>query len=769
MLIFALLFPYKTMAQHFQLEGNIKDERQDPVVGATVIVLSSKDSTHAAVGRTDSLGNFRLGGLSVGQYWFICSYLGYDPIQLDVELAGEPRTMILGEIPMKSNAVMLSTVQIVEKATPIIVRNDTMYYHAASFQTRPNAAVLELLKKLPGIQVRADGTIMAQGKEVQNILVDGKTFFNDDKLPTRVLEAEAIETVEVYDEASKMSDFTGVSDGKEERTINLILKEDRKKGWFGEARAEGGGSGQNDLRYNPNLNLNRFSPDFRAGLNGTLSNTGNIGGGFQRSQNLSGSLSQNLSPKLESSQNADLLNNRQQAKRTIRQQVFLPDGVQNSFEDNQSSSQNQSVSGYSSLSLQQDSIHMFGMGININHNRSENTDENRNRTFSGSSRQILGAEQNHRNSLTDRAAGSQLMWGKRLKKRGRVFLLHGNLFFSDNDVNSDIFSANTFFDENGLAKRNDTIRQATRQTGRTNQQGINFSFTEPIFKDRLLQVEYGFSRLADRSELLTFDKKQQQEIRNDSLSNKVRNQTLDHQIRSTVQYNWKKWQFNPGVVFQRSILQTRRNGLNDSVSKLNITRILPNLRAERSLGTTGSTGFSYEANQNSPDIRQLQAIPDRSDPLNVRVGNPGLRPEFRHQFSARANYFLPKKQVNLFGSTDISIVTNKIIETITLDSNLVRYFQPQNGRNEWIQNLSGSVSFPVKKWPLTVTLSGSLQFGESQAIVNEVDNKQKTRIFNQTTSLDFSPKDWCSVTMSLHFGRNLLDYSVFPRTKPALF
>ena len=130
------------------------------------------------------------------------------------------------------------------EAPPITLKEDTVEYNAGSFKTQPNANVEELLKKLPGVKVEKDGTVKAQGEKVNRVFVDGKEFFgNDPKLATRNLPADAIDKVQVYDRQSDQSQLTGFDDGNSEKTINLKLKKDKKKGLFGKAMAGAGTDG----------------------------------------------------------------------------------------------------------------------------------------------------------------------------------------------------------------------------------------------------------------------------------------------------------------------------------------------------------------------------------------------------------------------------------------------------------------------------------------------------------------------------------------------
>ena len=143
------------------------------------------------------------------------------------------------------------------------ILGDTISYNAAAFKVKPGATVEDLLKKLPGVDIQRDGSIKAMGEEVENVLVDGKEFFgNDPKIATKNLEAEAVDKVQVFDKKSEIAEFTGIDDGNKEKTINLKLKEEYKKGGFGNAKLAGG----TESTYEAKVNYNRFSPKMQAAV-----------------------------------------------------------------------------------------------------------------------------------------------------------------------------------------------------------------------------------------------------------------------------------------------------------------------------------------------------------------------------------------------------------------------------------------------------------------------------------------------------------------------
>ena len=153
----------------------------------------------------------------------------------------EGKEIALGNVPMISSTHLLQEFVLRKKSAAILIKGDTTEYNADSFTVRNGATVDELLKKLPGLQVDKDGKIMAQGEQVQKVLVNGEEFFSDDPaVVTKNLQAASVDKVQVFDKKSDEAAFTGIDDGQKTKTINLMLKEDKKRGVFGKAIAAGG-------------------------------------------------------------------------------------------------------------------------------------------------------------------------------------------------------------------------------------------------------------------------------------------------------------------------------------------------------------------------------------------------------------------------------------------------------------------------------------------------------------------------------------------------
>ena len=239
-LIFTLaLLSFTAAAQNkVNITGMVLDTAGTPMPYSTVSILNPSDSTLAFFGITNAEGSFKVANVQPGNYVLQASYLGFANQYLNITEEQLSQDLNIGVIKLGLKAVSLDGVELTGTQAPILIKNDTIEYNASSFRSKPNDNVEALLKKMPGIEVDRDGNIKAQGEDVQKVTVDGKEFFgNDPKMATRNLPADAVKKVQVFDKKSDVAEFTGVDDGERSKTINLELKEDKKKGTFGEIKA----------------------------------------------------------------------------------------------------------------------------------------------------------------------------------------------------------------------------------------------------------------------------------------------------------------------------------------------------------------------------------------------------------------------------------------------------------------------------------------------------------------------------------------------------
>jgi len=188
--------------------------------GATISLTDLGDSTSAGYTIANAKGAFEMNGLEKGRYQIVISFTGYSPFVKTFTISATNTSVDFGTINMSKKSDELAEVIVVEP--PIKIKKDTVEYNASSYKTKPNAVVEDLLKKLPGVQVDKSGTVTAQGEQVTRVLVDGKRFFGDDpKLATKNLPPDIVDKIQVFDDLSDQSKFTGFDDGNRVKTINI--------------------------------------------------------------------------------------------------------------------------------------------------------------------------------------------------------------------------------------------------------------------------------------------------------------------------------------------------------------------------------------------------------------------------------------------------------------------------------------------------------------------------------------------------------------------
>ncbi|NJN33065.1 MAG: TonB-dependent receptor [Saprospiraceae bacterium] len=252
---FSSTFIFAQNPNKVNIKGIVGDTLGETLPFSTVMLLNPKDSALLNFTRSDDKGAFEFKNVKNTDYLLKISFVGYIPFQQNIP-PSVSAVAELGILKMKPITKELMEVVIKTAKAPLSIRGDTIEYNASSFKVPPGSTVEDLLRRLPGIEVDADGNIKAQGKDVRKVTVDGKTFFsNDPKAATKNLDAQVISKVQVFNEKSEQAKLTGVDDGKKEKVMNLELKEEFKKGSFGKLTAAGGTS----ERWAARGNYNKFN------------------------------------------------------------------------------------------------------------------------------------------------------------------------------------------------------------------------------------------------------------------------------------------------------------------------------------------------------------------------------------------------------------------------------------------------------------------------------------------------------------------------------
>lgn len=805
-LCFILLLSLPHLALLAQKNGTVKGIAYDtlgkrPVSDATITVLQKKDSSLVSFGMSDNAGRFSFSDLAPGEYRLLITHVAYHNTNRSFTISETDKSPDLGQIIMNDKTKVLDEVIVTSEAPPVTLIGDTVQYNAGSFKTQPNASVEQLLKKLPGVTVDKSGTVTAQGQKVNRVLVDGKEFFgNDPKMATKNLPADAIDKVQVYDRQSDQAQLTGFDDGNSEKTINLKLKKDKKKGAFGKIMGAGG----TDDRFEGRFNVNSFKGARQMSVIGMANNTNAEGFSFMDMMNFSGELSRMMrngggaisigaddpaasmlggnnsgirtiwggglnynniiGTKAELTSNYFYNHYNPKTISDIQRQYILRDSSyfynQNSLTDNINNSHRLNLS----LDYVIDSFHSLKISPSIGYQKANNWASKVYRQYGSD-----GRTSNEGNSLSGTNSSAynlrnDLLFRKKFRRAGRTFSFSLQNTLNNSDGDGSLESINNFYNETGFLYRRDSVNQHIQTNSDLNGYTARAVYTEPLFRRSLLEFSVGKSNTKSSSDKVTYDYNKNSgkyDELNDSLTNNFRNTYgyVNGGIRLRTQK--KKYNYAIGASLQRSELEGKIiSGIKDSVINKSFTNVLPTARFQYNFTRFKSLTLNYRSYTNQPTVSQLQPVPDITDRLNIKNGNPDLKQEFTHNLQINYNGLNPFRNKTLFAFFNLSRTENKIVNSDSLFSNGVKSTRPVNV--DGVYNLTGNISvgFPVRFLKGSLRAGSTLFYNSGAQFTQGLRNDIKTFIAGPRISLDMDWTDQINVSVSGSLTYNKSTFSL---------
>lgn len=803
-LLLALVFSVATNSLHaqFTIEGQIQDTLGEPLVNATVALLQASDSVLVSFALTDQYGAFLFKRVRADDYLVQSSFLGFHTMSIPADVTGN---VSLPTTTMYPNTVSLSEVEITGDRTPIFIKKDTIEYNALAFKVQPGDNVEQLLKRLPGIEVDKEGNVKAMGEDVQKILVDGKEFFgNDPKIATKNLPADAIDRVQVYDKKSDLAEFTGIDDGEREKTINLKLKADKKQGVFGNVT---GGYGQTNFDdpenlYTAKINANRFSNKLQLSVLGMLNNNNQQGFSINEYVNFMGGLSNMMagggrinirgggSSGIPMSMGGDMgtgfmktgaggINfNYDISKKTEIQTSYFYNDLSNTLGQTTFREQflNNSIFTTKSASDQLTANNNHKINVTLRH-EIDSTSNLIFRTNAGindammnqnGSSQTLDNEGGVENSNeTENAslgknlnATASLVYRKKFKKRGRALVLEANGAMQQDDQEAALYSINKFRPGTDKAFA-DSIRQAQFQTNDQTNWGAKVSYTEPLGGAKYLQLNFSHQNYNNDWDREVYDigVRGVDRVKNRQLSNHYLRGYFYDRGGLSLMVNRPKASLTASMDVQRSQLDGNLITLDTTIQQI-FTNVLPGLRYRYEFAPTRNLSVNYRTNVREPSLEQLQPIVDNTDPLNIYVGNPNLRPEYTHSANLHFMNFSRFSFTNFFGMIRATYTQNKITNSKNVDSLFRQITQPINVDQDL--NLSTFINYstPIKPLKAKIRLEGNLTYNKSILFVNNLENNVNRVLGSLGVALENRNKEKIDLTLGARYAPTLTRYDL---------
>ena len=805
LLVSVLLLPFLSVfAQTNTIKGIVEDISSNAKLkNATVSILNVKDSTLYKFSRADAEGNFAFKNLKSGSFILLLSYPEYADFVSKFTLDSANRDINFKSIDMKTKAKLLNEVLIKGQMAAIKINGDTTEFNASAYKIQPNDRVEDLLKKLPGIQVDANGKITAQGKTVEKVLLDGEEFFGDDPtLVTKNIRADMVDKVQLFEKTSDQAAFTGVDDGQKTQTLNIKLKEDKKQGYFGKADA---GYGTDDF-YSLQGMFNKFKKKEKVAAYFTRSNTGKTGldwddankyGTNNRMQmsddgmmffsggdefdggnywgeglplaNNGGAHYENKWKNDQHSLNTNYKVgslNVQKDKNTIVQNN-LPNNIFNSTSNElrESNLFRQKIDATYSLKIDTTAILKLMIDGTLKNTDSEQDDNGWSRRADNS---LLNTTKNSRiYDGKQQSLNLDALYTKKLKKVGRNYTLNVNNTY--NQLVNDGYqkTKNEFFDENGNFRSARNIDQFKESDVLSNRISSNLTFSEPLSKFSNLVANYGFSYHSSNADKKTYDASTpgKYDQLNSEFTNNFEADQLINQAGAVLTYKKAKTVASFGskvsfVNFDQQEVYSQQN------FKRNFVNVLPQASYQYKFSAQKSISVRYNGSATQPSVNQLQPVKTNDDPLNIVEGNPDLEAAYNHRFGFSYNSHKVLTNTNMYLSGNLGFVNNQIVSDNFTDLDGRTTYKSSNldSKTPMNFNLYGGYSRKIKSLGgLSLGLNLSARGNTYYNYVNSELNTTKSQGYGPSVNLN-SYTD--RIDFSMTFGRsyNLQESSLQKQT-----
>ena len=694
--LFLFFSIYNLVAQN--ISGVVVGEDRLPLEFVSVALLQPKDSLLVKYTSTDEDGKFIIAGIKEDSYLMQIYLMTYQANQFEIVVNEQgvklDTTVLSREVNVLDEIVITSVI-------PIKILQDTIAFNTKAFKVRQDDNVGELIKKLPGIEVEADGTVIAQGKEITKILVDGKEFFSSDPtIALQNLSADAIFSVEIIDESSDDTRVSGVQDGEKNKIINLVLKEGKKFGYFGKA---GVGLGTND-RYRTNVDLNSFTNNTQVAVFGNLNNINNTGSSiFQRDGTKGNSnngfittstagVNYNYEFKPDFNFNLDYYYNytdNEQASFTNRTEFTNDNSFDSDIKNVSKSISNNHNLNFSLRDRSKKGAYLVLRGKLKNDDRRSNTANNtiffdENDIEDTKSDRLTNSEDNRKN------ANFNFSYRKKLAENGRNFRLGTNVTFTDNFDQDNQVSVNEYnvSDPDKYWKKETIISQDD------NNEMVRYNFSvrymEPIVKhhyiifsssinNEIRDLEREQLKMVNGEEQNAFD--YEQDYLKEQYDNGIGYQYSinNFQLSASVIYDIKKQSLD---LYEKQLVENE------------YTNFLPRISSRYEIKKNKVVKFNYNKSIGLPNVNQLSPVINDFNPLRISFGNPNLKASDVHNLNLRYYSNSLSSENNFYGFVKYMKTNNAIVTKRYYDENKVRYATFENYGSK--TNLNTTISFSRK-------------------------------------------------------------------------
>ena len=804
-----MLVAMASLAQDRLISGKITDrDTKDPVEQVTIQLLKT-DSTYVSGAISNEQGLFHVNAPANGKYLLKITSVGYKPTVKRIQIS-EDKNLAMGNVVIGAEAIMLKGAVVTAMAQKVTLKEDTFVYNSAAYRIPEGSVVEELVKRLPGAEVSDDGTIKINGKEVKKILVDGKEFMTGDtKTALKNLPTSIIDKIKAYDEKSDLSKVTGIDDGEEQTVLDFGVKKGMNKGMISNIDLGVG----NKNRYNMRGMGGYFAGNNRFMLFANANNTSDRGfgggpgrgfwggaNGLNASKMIGANYNYELKDKFKF--NTSLRWNHSDGDVWSRRSSENFMGTSNSFSNSlsQSYSRSNSWNGNIRLEWMPDSMTNILFRPSISWSSSDGLSGSQSASYNKdpytiTTKDPLSEEGVEELEKAEAMVNSQLTNGitysdnnnvrgmlqvnRKLGNKGRNITLRVDAKYTDKDSKSiSLNNAKLYLVQTAEGK------DSTYQTNRYNltpskdySYAGQLTYSEPLWKATFLQFSYKFTYSYSKSDRSTYDFSKYamsgnheyrgwdsylnpfaghlNDYRDDDLSRFSEYRNYNHDIQVMMRFIRQKYNLNFGVMVQpqqSKYIQDYQGVHVDTVR--NVVNVSPTLDFRYRFSKMSNLRINYRGTTSQPSISQLLDITDNSDPLNISMGNPGLKPSFTQNFRLFYNNFVQNHNKGIMTFVNFSTTNNSISNKVTYDETTGgRITRPENINGNW--NAMGAFMFNCSidsagVWNINTGAHANYNNYVSYLSLDRKSDSQKntTRSITWRQNLSFSYRnDWAEFSL----------------------
>ena len=790
-------------AQNYNVTVKLEDASNgEPVGFATVSLNPEKGNAKYAL--TDHNGKGIVEKVKAGKYTFKAEIMGYKTYTQEVEVKG---ALDLGTIKMQLDQEVLDAASVSAVGNPIIIKKDTVEYNASSFKTTDTDMLINLLKKLPGIEVDDSGNITANGETITKITIDGKTFFLDDpQLASQNLPAKMIEKVKVVKKKSEQAEFTGIDDGNDETIIDLSVQKSMMNGIFGNIT---GGAGHdipskendmNEYRFTGNGMVGRFTNDSQLSI---IAN-GNNGAGGMGFTNMGGNMmgqmmggggtmggfgggmggfGGGITTSWMGGVNAaaDLLDDRMELSGNYMYSGSNTESLQDSYQENYYTNYTQ-IQQTENTSNQRNNGHR--VGVRLDHKFSDNTSilfqpqfnysqgaYNQTQVFDTWKDQMTDAGKASDGFSTNYGLNSNwqangfLLFRQRLGLPGRTLSVNLNWTLSNN--HSDGYNQSVTNTLNGMNPGTALVNQRVDQGSKTQNASARLVYTEPLGGGFYVEGSYQYGYNQSNSDKNVFNSKggyedsinyekhemdyiKEGETPDAAYSNTILNRNINQSAGLAFMYQEGDVRAQLGITANPQNQHNETNGKPYDNKTMNWA---PRAMLFYDFNENANIRINYNGRSGQPSTSQLMPVLDNSDPTSMTLGNPYLQPYFNHngrvelEYSNRATFFTAR--LNLQGGMNQNPIVNA-----TWNENNRRYSFPVNGKNTYNGGVRIMVNAPIAKSNFSISNNANINYSMSTSYVG--NTTLNTQEFWNETMDDFDYEKFHTVHPDLNNDKDFI-------------